>query len=47
VIARAPRLDDAILIADIDVQHVGSSHAERLFMRHRRPELYAEWFQGS
>jgi predicted amidohydrolase len=47
VIARAPRLDDAILLAEIDVEHVGSSHAERLFMRHRRPELYAEWFQRS
>jgi beta-ureidopropionase len=47
VLARAPRLEDSVLIADLDMQHIGSSHADRLFMRHRRPALYAQWFQGS
>ena len=44
VAARAPRLQDAILVADLDLGVVRSSHADRLFMQHRRPELYARWF---
>ncbi len=43
VIARAPALADAILRADIDVQQNASSHARRLFLQNRRPELYAAW----
>ena len=43
VIARAPALADAILYADVDLTAPGRSHARRLFMRDRRPELYAEW----
>ena len=41
------RLQDAILVADLDRRQVASSHADRLFMRHRRPELYARWFSAS
>ncbi len=47
MLARAARLEDAILIADVDLGQVPSSHANRLFMRHRRPELYARWFSAS
>ncbi len=47
VVARAPRLEDSILSADIDLDQVRSSHADRLFMQHRRPELYAQWFRTS
>src|SRR4051794_8216560 len=43
VIARAPGMQDAILYADIDLAATGASHARRLFMRDRRPNLYAEW----
>ena len=43
VVARAPRLEDAVLTADIDLSEAAASHARRLFLRHRRPELYAEW----
>jgi predicted amidohydrolase len=43
VIARAPDLADAILYAEIDTDENDKSHARQLFMRHRRPELYAEW----
>jgi len=43
VIARAPSMRDAILYADVDVAENGRSHARQLFMRHRRPELYAAW----
>ena len=43
VIARAPRGEDAILYADIDLASAAASHARRLFLKHRRPELYAAW----
>jgi N-carbamoylputrescine amidase len=43
VVARAPKLQDAILAVDIDLHEAASSHARRLFMQHRRPELYAQW----
>lgn len=43
VIARAPAGQDHILYADIDLGSAAGSHARRLFLRHRRPELYAEW----
>jgi N-carbamoylputrescine amidase len=44
VIARAPALQDAILYADIDPGAAARSHARRLFLRDRRPELYSGWF---
>ena len=44
VIARAPRLEDATLYADLDLGSTARSHARRLFMQHRRPDLYAAWF---
>jgi beta-ureidopropionase len=47
VIARAPKLEEATLVADIDPAEAAASHARRLFMQHRRPELYAEWVSGS
>ncbi len=43
VVSRAPRGEDAILYADLDLASVGASHARRLFLQHRRPELYAAW----
>jgi len=43
VIARAPAGEDTILYADFDLDTAGDSHARRLFLRHRRPELYAGW----
>ena len=43
VIARAPALQEAILAADIDLRAAAESHARRLFLQHRRPELYAAW----
>jgi N-carbamoylputrescine amidase len=47
VIAKAARLQDSLLMTDIDLEQARSSHAERLFMQHRRPELYAQWFRTS
>jgi len=43
VIARAPKGADAILYADLDLSSTAQSNARRLFMRHRRPQLYADW----
>ena len=43
VIARAPAGEDTILYADVDLSSAERSHARRLFMRDRRPELYADW----
>jgi predicted amidohydrolase len=44
VLARAPKAVDTILYSDIDLSSTLESHARRLFLRHRRPKLYAEWF---
>ncbi len=43
VIARGPRCEDHILYADLDLRSVARSHARRLFLPDRRPELYAKW----
>jgi N-carbamoylputrescine amidase len=43
VLARAPKSADAILYADIDLAATRQSNARRLFLKHRRPQLYAEW----
>jgi predicted amidohydrolase len=43
VIARARQGTEEILVADLDLTSARDSHARRLFLRHRRPELYAEW----
>ena len=43
VIARAGEGTEEILYADVDVADAERSHARRLFLRDRRPELYAEW----
>jgi predicted amidohydrolase len=43
VIARAPGGKDWILYADVDLSTAAASHARRLFLRDRRPDLYADW----
>lgn len=43
VMARAPRLEEHCLYADLELAAASDSHARRLFLRHRRPELYASW----
>ncbi len=43
VTARAPLGTDHILVTDVDLDAVAKSHARRLFLRHRRPELYGAW----
>jgi N-carbamoylputrescine amidase len=43
VIARAGLGTEEILYADVDLASVAASHARQLFLKHRRPELYAQW----
>lgn len=43
VIARAGTGTEEILYVDVNLASCADSHARRLFLRHRRPELYARW----
>jgi N-carbamoylputrescine amidase len=43
VLARADQGSDEILMANLDLAEVDRSHARRLFLRDRRPELYPGW----
>jgi len=47
VIARAGEGTDEVLVFDTDFAEVECSHARRLFLRDRRPELYGEWLGES
>ena len=44
VVARAAAGHDEILYADVDLAACAQSHARRLFLRDRRPDLYVDWF---
>ncbi len=41
--ARAPRGEDAVLLADLDLSETEKSHGRRTLMKDRRPELYGDW----
>jgi predicted amidohydrolase len=43
VIAKAPAAEETILYADLDLPKLDRSDARRLFLKHRRPELYGKW----
>lgn len=43
VLARAAAGRDEILLCDVDLAQAAHSHARRLFLAHRRPELYGRW----
>jgi N-carbamoylputrescine amidase len=43
VIARASQGEDTILFCDLDLSALADAHARRLFLQHRRPELYGSW----
>lgn len=43
VIARAAQGVEAILYSDLDLERTSCSHAHKLFLRDRRPELYGGW----
>lgn len=43
VIARGKRLDEDLIVCDVDLASCDASPARTLFWRDRRPELYAGW----
>jgi beta-ureidopropionase len=43
VIGRAPRGEEAVLCCDIDLDLVKESHARKLFLPDRRPDIYTAW----
>jgi N-carbamoylputrescine amidase len=43
VLARGERLDEDLVIVDLDFAACATSPARSLFMRDRRPELYGDW----
>ncbi len=43
VLARAGCGTEEVLVQEIDLSEVGRSHARRLFLRDRRPEVYGSW----
>jgi N-carbamoylputrescine amidase len=45
VIAQAGMKSEEILLCDIDLRQIGESHAQKLFLRDRRPELYVKWLE--
>lgn len=47
VVARAEAGTEEVLVADLDLGAVAESHARRLFLRDRRPDLYADGWLGS
>ncbi len=46
VIARAGEGTEETLICDLDLGQIKRSHARRLFLRDRRPQLYRDWVSG-
>jgi N-carbamoylputrescine amidase len=45
VIARAGKGREETLFCDLDLSMIERSHAKKLFLRDRRPELYGKWLQ--
>jgi N-carbamoylputrescine amidase len=44
LLARGRRLEEDLVIADVDLAQCAASPARTLFLRHRRPETYRGWF---
>jgi N-carbamoylputrescine amidase len=47
VIARGAKSQDEIVCAEIDYAKLPECNARRLFLKHRRPELYGDWLAKS
>ncbi|HYN10707.1 MAG TPA: carbon-nitrogen hydrolase family protein [Vicinamibacterales bacterium] len=43
---RAPRGREGVLISDVDLTEVQHSHARRILLKDRRPDLYEEWVRS-
>ncbi len=46
VVARGKRLEEDLVVADLDLSKCEESSARRLFLRDRRPDLYPDWVAG-
>ncbi len=46
VIARGKRLEEDLVVVDLDLSSCARSTARRMFWRDRRPELYGGWLGG-
>lgn len=46
VLAQGARLEEDLVVVDLDLATCADSPARQLFRRHRRPELYAAWVGG-
>ena len=47
ILVRGPELEEAIILADIDLEQCASSTARRLFWRDRRPGVYTDWTEAT
>ncbi len=45
IVAQAPELEEHTLLVDLDLEMAADSHARKLFLPDRRPELYADWLE--
>jgi len=45
IVAQAPELEEHTLLVDLDLEKAADSHARKLFLPDRRPELYADWLE--
>lgn len=43
MLARGKKIEDDLVVVDVDLGRTAEAPAKKLFLRHRRPELYAEW----
>jgi predicted amidohydrolase len=46
VVAQGRRLEEDLVVVDLDLAQCQASCARRLFLRDRRPELYSDWVAG-
>lgn len=46
VVARGKRLEEDLVVVDVDLSRCSSSTARRLFWKDRRPELYGPWLRA-
>jgi N-carbamoylputrescine amidase len=46
ILARGKRLEEDLVVADLDFAQCADSAARRLFLKDRRPELYPDWVAG-
>ena len=47
VIERGKKIEDDLMVVEVDLARCAESSARRLFLRDRRPELYGEWINRS